>query len=162
MIFRGVITHGSHVVITLDLAPPTFAMNMEKHSRNSTKTINIFSLLMAIAEKHPNKLWCSECCVYIWPQNKSIHSKTMKHKYNTYANHDENKCILIDTKMSPSRPTHQMSQNTYTTNTCTKHHVLLVCVLLFPMRSIMRPYHESLQRLSTWRLHLFGIQIVVV
>ena len=100
MIFRGVITHGNHVVITLDLAPqspplggaslqrPTFAMNMEKHIRNSTRKINIFSLLMAIAEKHPNKLWRSECSVYIWPQNKSIHSKTMKHTYNTYANHD--------------------------------------------------------------------------
>ena len=57
------------------------------------------------------KVLCADCQIYIWPQNKSIHSKTMKHKYNTYANHDkflmvENKLILIDTKMSPSRQIH--------------------------------------------------------
>ena len=33
------------------------------------------------------KVLCADCQIYIWPQNKSIHSKTMKHKYNTYANH---------------------------------------------------------------------------
>ena len=41
------------------------------------------------------KVLCEDCQIFIWPQNKSIHSETMKHRYNKYANHDR---FLIDGK----------------------------------------------------------------
>ena len=39
----------------------------------------IFVILMVIER---TKILCEECNSYIWPQNRSKHRDTMKHKYN--------------------------------------------------------------------------------